>query len=168
MPAESCRNEAGVRGGLTFFRDEAFEEHDGVLVACPAVHFPVAVASLFGQFVPGFGFGKELGDGALGETEDVFGEEALADVVDREELPDAPGDVEGVQVLAGVFVHVVAEHLLEARLHRVALRDEALSQPADHCSRHAELVPVPEGASVVVEPVGALEAVVVPKEVVDG
>lgn len=40
-----------------------------------------------------------------------------------EEFTDPSGYVEGVEVLGGVFVHVVAEHFLEFGFHGVAFGD---------------------------------------------
>uniref|UniRef100_A0A182QAU8 Uncharacterized protein n=1 Tax=Anopheles farauti TaxID=69004 RepID=A0A182QAU8_9DIPT len=72
---------------------------------------------------------------ALRQPEHVLGEQPLADVVHGQQFPHAPRNVQRVEVLVGVLVHVVAQHLLQLRLHRVALRDERIAEPADHRAR---------------------------------
>lgn len=119
------------------------------------MHLAVGVSSLLGELVPGFGLAEQLGHGSLGQTEHVLGEQPLPDVVDGEEFPHPARDVQRVQVLRGVLVHVVTQHLLETRLHGVTFGDERLSQPT-----HGAVVAEPEGAARVVEAEGALHVIV--------
>ena len=63
-----------------------------MVVPDPRVHLPVAVPSLLGELVPGLGFGEELADCSLAEAQHVLGEQALPDVVHRQQLSH-PGKV---------------------------------------------------------------------------
>lgn len=132
-----------------------------MLVQSPSVHFPIAVAALLRQLVPGLRLRQQLRNGALRQPQNVLGEEPLPNVVDREQLAHPPRDVQRVQILGRVLVHVVAQHLLQLRLHGVALGDEALAQPPDHRSgRQAELLGEAKGRPVLVESVvGTLQGV---------
>ena len=101
---------------LTFTGNERLEEEDGRFVTRPRVHFAVRVAAFLRQFVPRLRLGQQLGDGALRQAQHEFGEQALADVVHRQELADTSRDGQSVQRLAGVALHRRAEHLLQTGL----------------------------------------------------
>lgn len=96
------------------------------------MHLPVAIATFFRQFVPRLRFTQQFADGALTQPKNVLGEQSLTDVVYREQFSDPPRYVERVQILGGVFVHVVSQHLLEPGLHRVALRYKGLAESTGH------------------------------------
>ncbi len=66
---------------LTFAWNERLEEQNGGFVTGPGVHFAVGIASFLRQFVPGFGFGEELGNGSLRQAENELCKKSLADVV---------------------------------------------------------------------------------------
>ena len=57
------------------------------------------------------------------QPQHVLGEQPLPDVVDAEQLPHPPRVPERVERLARGLLHVVSQHLLQPRLHRVRLRD---------------------------------------------
>lgn len=111
-PALSRVSEAAVSAPPTFLRDQGLEHHHGSVVARPRVHLPVAVPALLRQLVPRLGLRQQLGDGALGQTQHVLGEQPLANVVHAEQLANPPRDVQRVQGLGRVPIHVVAKHLL--------------------------------------------------------
>ena len=116
------------RGGhlsdqLSFPRYEGLQQHDGILVVTPGVHLPVGVPALLCEFVPGLGFAQQLTDRALGQPQHVLGEQSLADIVDRQQLPHPPWVAQRVQGLPGGLLHVVPQHLLQPRLHWVGLGD---------------------------------------------
>jgi len=58
---------------LTFLGYQRFEQHDGIIVTGPGVHFAVAISSLLRQLVPRLGFAQQLGNGALRQAQYVFG-----------------------------------------------------------------------------------------------
>lgn len=95
------------------------------------MHLAVGVAALLRQLVPGLGLGQQLGHRALRQPQNVLGEQSLSDVVHGQQLADPPADVQRVQVGVRVFVDVVAQHLLQPRLHGVALGDEGVAEAAD-------------------------------------
>ena len=104
---------------LSFPWYQSLEEEYGLIVPHPGVHLPVGVPPLLRELVPGLGFAQQLADGPLGQPQHVLGEQSLADVVDRQELPHPPGVAQRVERLPGGLLHVVPEHLLQPRLHRV-------------------------------------------------
>lgn len=131
------------------------------------MHLPVTVPPLLRQLVPRLRLRQQLGDGALRQAQYVLGEQPLPNVVDREQLADASRDVQRVQILRGVLVHVVAQHLLQFRLHWIALRYETLAQSAHHrAGCHAEILGEPERRAVLFEPVRTLQ-VVASQEIAD-
>ena len=65
------------------FRVQRFQKLDILFVLHPNVHLAITFAALFRQLVPMFGFGQQLADRALGQTQHVFGEDPLTDVVGR-------------------------------------------------------------------------------------
>lgn len=113
------------------------------------MHLPVRVAALLRELVPRLGLGQQLRHRALGQAQHVLREQPLPDVVHRQQLAHAPADVQRVEVGVGVFVHVVAQHLLQPRLHRVALGDERVPEAADERAGR-------QRAHVLREPVGAV------------
>lgn len=83
----------------TFFGRVGLQCPDVGVVACPGVHPSVGLPSLLRQLLPMLRLRQQLADGALGQTEDVPCEQALADVVSAEDLADALGHVRRVQRL---------------------------------------------------------------------
>jgi hypothetical protein len=122
------------------------------------VHLPIAIAALLGQLVPRLGLAEQLAHRALTKTEHVLGEQPLTDIVYRQQLAHLPGYQQRVEILRGAPVHVVAQHLLQPRLHGVALRDEGFAQPTGHPGG-AELVAESERVRAIVEAKGTLERV---------
>lgn len=122
------------------------------------MHLPITVAALLGQLVPRLRFAEQLANRALAQPENVLGEQSLTDIVYRQQLAHPPGYVKSVEILRGVLVHIVTQHLLQSRLHRIALRDQGLAQPAGHTGG-AELVAESEGIRPIVEPKRTLERV---------
>ena len=108
---------------LALAGDQGLEQHDRRVVVAPGVHLAVGVPPLLRELVPGLGLGQQLADGALAQPQHVLGEQPLPDVVDAEQLAHPPRVPERVERLARGLLHVVAQHLLQPRLHRVRLRD---------------------------------------------
>lgn len=136
-PAKQIEEENST---LTFFRYQRLEQHHSSIITSPRMHLPITVPSLLRQFIPGLRFRQQLRNRPLRQTQDVFGEESLANVVDGEKFTDTSGYVESVEILGGVFVHVVAEHLLEFGFHGVTFGDEAFAKAADHgAGCHAQI-----------------------------
>lgn len=122
------------------------------------MHLPITVAALLGQLIPRFRFAKQFANRALTQPENVLGEQSLTDVVYRQQLAHPPGYVKSVEVLRGVFVHIMTQHLLQSRLHRIALRYQGFAQSTGHTGG-AELVAESEGIRPIVEPKRTLQRV---------
>jgi hypothetical protein len=145
-------------GGLTFLGYEGFKQQYGVVVAGPPMHFSIAVATLLRQLVPGLRLTQQFAHRALTQAQHVLGEQSLPDVMYREEFAHPPRDVQRIEVLRGVLVHIVAQHLLQPGLHGVAFGYEGLPESAGHSGR-PELVAKSERMRALVEAKGTLETV---------
>lgn len=74
----------------------------------------------------------------------------------RQQLAHPPRYVKSIEILRGVLVHIVAQHLLEPRLHGIALWNEGFAQPTGHTGG-AKLVAESERICSIVEPKRTLE-----------
>lgn len=68
----------------------------------------------------------------------------------RQQFAHPPRYVKSIEILRGVLVHIVTQHLLEPRLHRIALWNEGFAQPTGHTGG-AKLVAESERICSIVE-----------------
>lgn len=119
---------------LTFLWNQRLQQHHSLIITCPRVHLSVAVASFFCEFVPWLWLWEQFRNGSLRKTQDIFGEQPLTDIVNWKKFADASWNVQCVEILIGVFIHVVAKHLLETRFHWITFGYQWITQASKHCT----------------------------------